>query len=155
MARLLAAQEAQVPVTYGMFGLLTGAGGDPLADEHDVAVVTPGGVGFFSAGRDHTATVRLEFWDSEPEAAPSQVETVTGIATIVPSPAVVLVTVDTGYSRDIPTPFTGDSRVEVSCSGREEAERLTNEEHEMFYEDVERWLVRMWPDEQRLNCRTR
>ncbi|MBE8515937.1 hypothetical protein ILP97_00055 [Amycolatopsis sp. H6(2020)] len=91
--------------------------------------------------------MRLEFWDSEPTADTSQVETVRGTATIGPPPAVVLVTVDTGFSRDIPTPFTGHSRIQVSCTGREEAKRLAHEEHELFFEDVEQWLVRIWPDE--------
>ena len=148
MAELLATQETEVPVTYGMFALLTGAGGDPLANERDIAAITPGGVGFFSAARDHTATVRVEFWDGEPATDNSGTDTITGTVTITPPPAVALVGIDTGFSRDIPAPFTGRSRVQVSCTGRDEAARLAYEEHELFFDDVEHWLVRIWPEEQ-------
>ncbi|WP_409185969.1 hypothetical protein F9C11_17670 [Amycolatopsis sp. VS8301801F10] len=149
MARLLTAQETEVLVDYSMFAMLSGSGGDPLAEERDVAAIGPGGIGFFSAANDHTATVRLECWDGEPPAGGSSGETVTGTVTIAPPPGVVFVGIGTGFSREVSTPFSGPCRAEVVCTGRDEAARLYNEEHELFFEDVERWLVRLWPEEHR------
>ncbi|WP_143531920.1 hypothetical protein [Saccharothrix sp. ALI-22-I] len=131
-------------MTYGAFSLVTGAGGDPLAVERPVASVTGGGVGFFSAANDHTANVRVEFWDGEPSEDPSGSEAVTG-AVDLEAPVVVLLAIDTGFSAEIPTPFTGRAGVRVSCTGRDEAARLAFEEHELFFTDVEHWLVRIWP----------
>ncbi|WP_116200873.1 hypothetical protein [Amycolatopsis circi] len=149
MAQLLAAQDTEVLVAYSMFAMLSGGGGDPLADQQEIAAIGPGGIGFFSAANDHTATVRLECWDGEPPADASGGETVTGALAIAPSGAVALVGITTGFSLEIPTPFTGPCRAEVVCTGRDEAARLYNEEHELFFDDVERWLVRLWPDEHR------
>ena len=148
MARLLTAQDVDILVAYSMFAMCTGTAGDPLAAERDVAAIGPGGIGFFSAGNDHTATVRLECWDSESPADGSGGERVVGTIS-VPTPGVTFVGVATGYARDLPVPFTGACRAEVVCAGRDEAARLCNVEHELFFEDVERWLVRLWPDEDR------
>lgn len=131
-----------MPVTHGAFSLVTGAGGDPLTEERPVASVVDGGVGFFSAATDHTATVRLEFWDAEPED-PDE-DAVAGTVNLA-APAVALVGIDTGISREVPVPFTGLAEVRVSCTGRDEAARLAFEEHELFFDDVEQWLVQIWP----------
>lgn len=144
MPNLLSSRETPVPVTYGAFSLITGAGGDPLSVEHPVASVIGGGVGFFSAANDHTANVRVEFWDGEPPEHPSGSETVTGAVDLA-APAVVLLAIDTGFSAEIPAAFTGRAGVRVSCTGRDEAARLSHEEHELFFSDVEHWLVRIWP----------
>lgn len=142
MAVLLSVHEIAVPVTHGAFALVTGAGGDPLALEQPLASVVDGGIGFFSAASDHTATVRVEFWDLAPDG--SLDDGVTGTVDLA-APAVALVGVDTGFSREIPVPFTGAAAVHVACTGRDEAARLAHEEHELFFADVEVWLVRLWP----------
>jgi hypothetical protein len=146
VSNLLSAREIPIAVTYRAFSLITGAGGDPLADERPVASIVDGGVGFFSAANDHTATVRVEFWDAEPANDQSDGDTVTGTVNLA-VPAVVLLGIDTGFSWEIPTPFTGPARARVSCAGRDEVARLAFEEHELFFADVERWLVRIWPRE--------
>jgi hypothetical protein len=141
---MLSAKDVPVPVTYGAFSLCTGASGDPLVDERPVASITDSGIGFFSAARDHTAAVRVEFWDSRPPQHPPETETVAGTITLS-EPAVALVGIDTGFVREIPTPFTGTAYAEVTCHGRDEAARLAYEEHEHFFSDIEHWLVRIWP----------
>lgn len=142
MAKVLSAREILMPVTHGSFCLITGVGGDPLTDNHPIANLVEGGIGFFSGGRDHTATVRVEFWND----APTNDDTLAVTGTIVLSAsAIALVGVDTGVSHEVPTPFTGPAHARVSCRGRDEAARLTYEEHQLFFEDVEQWLIEIWP----------
>jgi hypothetical protein len=140
----LSAQEIAFPVTFGAFALITGAGGDPLTEERPIASVVDGGIGFFSAARDHTTTVRVEFWDGEPANGSSDVVSISGSVTLSAS-GIALVAIDTGVSREVSVPFNGPAQVHVTCSGRDEAARLAYEEHEVFFSDVEHWLVRIWP----------
>lgn len=144
MAKVLSVEEIPMPVTYGTFSLITGTGGDPLTDEQPIANVVEGGIGFFSGGRDHTATVRVEFWDDEPANDTPDTDAVTGTVTLS-APAIALVGIDTGVSQEVPTPFTGPAQARVTCTGRDEAARLAYEEHQPFFEDVEHWLVEIWP----------
>ncbi|MEW2386471.1 hypothetical protein AB0873_31075 [Micromonospora sp. NPDC047707] len=144
MSSLVSAEEVEFRVTFGMFALVTGAGGDPLADERPIAAIVDGGVGFFSAARDHSVSVRLEFWDAEPDDPPLDECVVAGDVVLAAS-AVALVGIDGGGYREFPAPFDGRARVLVSCTGREEAARLERDEHEAFFSDVEYWLVWMWP----------
>lgn len=48
VSKQLSAQEISFPVTFGAFAPITGAGGDPLAEERPIASVVDGGIGFFS-----------------------------------------------------------------------------------------------------------
>ncbi|MGW0734528.1 hypothetical protein [Streptomyces sp. NPDC002851] len=109
------------------------------------------GLGLFSAGNDHTAAIRVEYWDAAPPAPDSNPAGGRPVAAEFPvrigdGPLLLQGMEVSEYEELDPPPFSGPARARVTCTGREEAHRLTYEEIELFYEGVERWVVQLWPD---------
>lgn len=156
MSRVLAEGVARCDMGYGMVHVYTNGGqGDPCLEgdlSEDLFRAGPDGVALLSSATGHTAVVRVQIWDSQPEdsaVAPTRggADTVQAIdaTTIGPGPIVLVGTADGFGTTLIPeTPYQGNAQVQVICHGRNEVLRhqIAGESQ---VEDVEHWLVRLWP----------
>ncbi|WP_328394564.1 hypothetical protein OHS70_06455 [Streptomyces sp. NBC_00390] len=106
----------------------------------------PGRIDIFSAGHTHTAAVTAEVWDGRPPEEHLSHWDEHGEGEYVSTSGTVAVwSMSVGRTEyDIPLADEGGRwQVQVLCTGRAEAERLSAETGTA--DGVERYLVRFWP----------
>lgn len=148
----LDATDTAIRVTYSSFILATGGSADPGDDPafatpvDDLYAATDAGLYLLSAANNHTADVRIEWWDQLPPPPPDHPDRVGAHTTTrLARPEVTLLGVDTGHAQVVPAPYAGPVHADITCTGRTEADRRGRREHELFFTGVEHWLIRFWP----------
>ncbi|MFF7258675.1 hypothetical protein ACFZCL_00050 [Streptomyces sp. NPDC008159] len=150
MAELVRRQHLDADVEYHGFAFQESDDGDlpvPFPDDFEDGVFLnafPGRLDFYSAGHTHTASVTVEVWDGEPPAQdPSQWDEQAEAGFESTSGEVAVWS--TGRADDVITlsEVGGSWRVRASCTGREQAAALS--EQEGVGEGVEKYLVQFWP----------
>lgn len=152
MAELVRQQNLDADVEYHGFGFQESDDADlpiPFPDDFAGGVFLnafPGRLDLYSAGHTHTAAVTVEVWDGPPpdqdsrkwdEQAEADFESTSG--------EVAVWSMGLGRAEEVIRLSDSSSswRVRVSCTGRQEAAALS--EQEGTGHGVERYLVQFWP----------
>jgi hypothetical protein len=153
MPVLLASRSTVIEVAHRSFLLLDGSyelerpgvagpAVGPLAEAAD------GGLMMLSAGSNHDAAVEVQWWDEAPEQADAAWDaTVQRVFRILGEYLSLEITGHGPKNDDpsIPAEFTGLTRAAVHCRGQGEARRRY-ENGEMWFSNVEQWLIQLWPE---------
>jgi hypothetical protein len=152
MPGLLDATDTTIRITYNSFLLATGGSTNPnddptLADPiDDLYAATDAGLYLLSAANDHTATIRIEWWDQTPPPTTDHPDRVSAQATTrLAHPEITLMGIDTGHTETIAAPYSGAVRADITCTGRNEADHRSRQDHDLFFTGIENWLIRFWP----------
>lgn len=148
----LSAIDDTVIVEYGQFCLqdlarLHGATEAPIPADNDWLLAGGhGGVLFHSAESDHYPAVRVELWATQPPTHDKPFDA-TGDSTFSMDGTELQLWSITAAMGDhtIPVPAAGTYHVRAYVSGQADLVAAEAAEPASFVEDVERWLIQIWP----------